>query len=659
MKMSSVLVFVLSLTHSLALYSFNEPTRKLPGMLEALGKRIYEKQAIHSSTGPTPPPKGYIFTDDDDLFFNNATIFIADSGTTPFHPFLKKSLRHTLSYDVSCNEEDVEEDYYYSAYPFQGRGHGTHVHGITLSACPECHIAFAKTFGQCSYRGDDGVLYAVAMGASVVNFSAGSQYYVDCENPTRRDIDLCLAIEVADARNTLIVAASGNNDGPSTNQQIDFPANDPRVVAVGGLDQHGFLWQGCDQFTNGIECASSFGPEQEFMAPAENVLSTMYPGWDWNLSLSYPCGDSSYDTEGMGYCSGTSMSAPHLTGLFGQLKSVLPAASNQRLRQLMRGDAVHDALYGYGEPDLPLLLENLASENEHPTSPLFAVYSELSGENYFTVSPQLAMAKIDSEDEYRPFHVQSYTDYPTFKLYKSLRPSFKGEELEDVESKAVARVFTTPHPTRRPLLRLVNGEGDYFYTTDEEEFLDLQDDGYRLEGQEGYLFHLTDYEAWRIYAEPIAIEKMQLMMGKSMTHLIRTRIMGEDTIVTVSSDKLQNPLYLNYVQRTDMLYLGSVPRYDDEVGPLRGLFRVGSSGLYTFGDGRYCSLSNSEHLYQCGLDTREYLKAASYNEETLLGMINMGPCQCPFFMPWHIRSIPIPWGNIPKIGPAPIGMYWD
>ena len=58
------------------------------------------------------------------------------------------------------------------------------------------------------------------------------------------------------------------------------------------------------------------------MASAKSVLSTMYPGFDWNPSLK--CGDNFGPGGGVGLCTGTSMSAPQISGVVGLVRSVNP-----------------------------------------------------------------------------------------------------------------------------------------------------------------------------------------------------------------------------------------------------------------------------------------------------------------------------------------------
>jgi len=183
-----------------------------------------------------------------------------------------------------------------------------------------------------------------------------------------------------------MVAASGND-----RRGINFPAEDRRVVAVGGLEPDLSFWDDrLDLPANllngvcpdrvaahvsfqGAECGSNFTVagvgerRQEVTIPARDVYSTIYPAATWNPFLE--CGDSFGDasaTDGRGLCTGTSMSAPLYSGMAGILRSInpllLPGDPESTVNALGIRDAVvassvvpggtliWDAKFGYGIP---------------------------------------------------------------------------------------------------------------------------------------------------------------------------------------------------------------------------------------------------------------------------------------------------------------------
>lgn len=100
----------------------------------------------------------------------------------------------------------------------------------------------------------------------------------------------CVNIARASYLDVTMVASAGNN-----RTRIAFPANDPRVVDVGGFEQSLAIWDLSPGSTTncppanliaplplGSECGSNYtvasgNPRQELMASASEVLSTTYP----------------------------------------------------------------------------------------------------------------------------------------------------------------------------------------------------------------------------------------------------------------------------------------------------------------------------------------------------------------------------------------------
>lgn len=128
---------------------------------------------------------------------------------------------------------------------------------------------------------------------------------------------LCTAFQAAHERDLILAASSGND-----RTAVEWPANDTRVIAVGGVAPGGTFWDegtNCDNgtaFSGDTECGSNFGPDQELVAPAKSVLSTVYTGLEHlePPEVEIPCGDNTGNvgdgTDGFGLCTGTSMSAP-------------------------------------------------------------------------------------------------------------------------------------------------------------------------------------------------------------------------------------------------------------------------------------------------------------------------------------------------------------
>ena len=249
--------------------------------------------------------------------------------------------------DLGCNPAGLP------GVPTTFAGHGTHVAGLiganVLSgldlrgSCKNCGIAMARVaFGVCvgspAYVQTtfsfatvaNGITWLVDSGVQVMNMSLGNATLDPADFcPTNSGNVWCVAMAYAADRDVALVGASGN-----WRIRVQFPAADSRVVAVGGFDESIALWDespgsyiNCP-FGNNRECGSNYtnsgGPRQEVVAGARAILSSMYPGKNWVPDIG--CGDA-FGTprgDGVGLCTGTSMSSPLVAGVVGILRSVNP-----------------------------------------------------------------------------------------------------------------------------------------------------------------------------------------------------------------------------------------------------------------------------------------------------------------------------------------------
>lgn len=243
-------------------------------------------------------------------------------------------------------------------------GHGTHVSGI-LAATPNNFRGVAGTCWNCSllmakrYTNAQTVAaftWLVDHGVEVINASLGapSGQANPCNPPPGflRSI-LCPTLDFAEERGVLVVAASGNAKG-----DINFPASDPRVVAVGGIRSDGIFWDEGSSCA-GENCGSNYTKTagtkmQDLVAPAKDILSTVYTGRDW-ITTSPICGDGPV-MDGYGLCTGTSMASPFVAGIAGLLRSANPLLGRADTRNILVGNASRsgtgwDSKYGYGVPN--------------------------------------------------------------------------------------------------------------------------------------------------------------------------------------------------------------------------------------------------------------------------------------------------------------------
>jgi serine protease len=208
-----------------------------------------------------------------------------------------------------CGKAVTWKDFYDnpSPTPYDPYGHGTHVSGIA-GACvgggtgvagiaygPNMEFVVGKVCavdGTClSSAIAEGIYWAVDQGANVINMSFGDVAQSSSE---------AQALAYAAQNNVLPVCAAGN-DGV---RSVLFPAADPNCVAVSATD-----------FGDERASYSSFGPEVELSAPGGDVEDALL-GTSMIVSTW-----SSFDDDYL-HSIGTSMAAPHVTGLAALLYSL-------------------------------------------------------------------------------------------------------------------------------------------------------------------------------------------------------------------------------------------------------------------------------------------------------------------------------------------------
>lgn len=167
-------------------------------------------------------------------------------------------------------------------------GHGTNVAGIIASqmnnqgimgVAPSVELYSVKVLDSAGNGRYSSIIQAVEWAIdnkiNLINMSFGG---------SERSKILEDALQMAYDNNILIFAAAGNG-GKSDNDTILYPAKYKQVVAVGAIDKN----EERAEF-------SSIGPELELVAPGVDIESTLSNG--------------SYGNK-----SGTSMAAPHATGV--------------------------------------------------------------------------------------------------------------------------------------------------------------------------------------------------------------------------------------------------------------------------------------------------------------------------------------------------------
>lgn len=221
-----------------------------------------------------------------------AKLFILDSGVNADHEDIYSNFARHKSNDRSANESDKH-------------GHGTHCAGVasaisnnskgiaSMSPGPEyVTVSSVKVMNNFGFgtqtRIIEGIIEAVDAGADVISMSLGGR-----SNQIEEE-SYHAALQYAEDHNVIVVAAAGNNAGDAS---LIVPANSKTVITVTALDRNLNKAQFSNYITN-----TNYG----IAAPGTSIMST-------------------YKNGKYGALDGTSMAAPHVSGLIAVMKSLNPS----------------------------------------------------------------------------------------------------------------------------------------------------------------------------------------------------------------------------------------------------------------------------------------------------------------------------------------------
>lgn len=265
------------------------------------------------------------------LGYDGTGIVIAtlDSGVDAYHPDIGPQYRGGAN--------SWFDAYGQHATPYDASGHGTWTLGLlvggdaggsVIGVAPGARWIAAKVF-------DD------AGQATLSGIHAGFQWLLDPDGDPGTDdapdvvnnswylqgsVDQCLSEFSADiaafkAAEIAVVFAAGNT-GPDANSSVS-PANDPRSLAAGAVDQYGFV----AGFSARGASACDGGIFPQLAAPgvlvrtADRTFGGLFP--DAYISVT-----------------GTSFAAPHVAGGIALLKGAFPGASVSLLESALKASAV-------------------------------------------------------------------------------------------------------------------------------------------------------------------------------------------------------------------------------------------------------------------------------------------------------------------------------
>lgn len=297
-------------------------------------------------------------------------VAIIDSGIDKTHPDLVGHVEKSKPIMAGCfNDGD-------------SNGHGTHVAGVIGALSNNVsgvagmnwnitllgYCAFGPNGTGSSQAVAEGIRNAVDDGAKVINMSLGGPA------KPNQDLELVSALEYAASNDVVIVAAAGNCGRMAPGEYPDnaqcywggnadkyLPASSPHAISVAGTGPQ-----------NERASYSNYGTTVDVAAPGGNPSSgssSCSPTGEncivstWNRTSTCPVSG----TEN-GYCSiaGTSMAAPHVTGLVALIRAAKPSLNRAQIQAILQdtaqdlGQSGKDDQFGYGLIDAQKALDSIS-----------------------------------------------------------------------------------------------------------------------------------------------------------------------------------------------------------------------------------------------------------------------------------------------------------
>jgi subtilisin family serine protease len=259
-------------------------------------------------------------------------VAVLDSGIDCDHPDLVPNLNLALSTSFVAGEPVCELP--------AGFNHGTHVAGTvaaadnafgTIGVAPEAEIVAVKVLsaytGSGSFEGIiGGIVHAADIDADLINMSLGVRGGLPVTPETHSLIGAVQrAVTYARQQGTTVIASSGNDgidfdnatDG-SGNRLMAFPGGLHEVIGVSATAPEGW----------GLSPMTDLDPTSHYSSYGKVVVNFAAPGGDWDYPGDEICEVAglvqlcyvfdyvfSTSNNGWSWASGTSMAAPHVTGV--------------------------------------------------------------------------------------------------------------------------------------------------------------------------------------------------------------------------------------------------------------------------------------------------------------------------------------------------------
>lgn len=248
-------------------------------------------------------------------------VCIIDTGIDYNHADLKNNYKG--GYNFIKNNTDPKDDH----------GHGTHVagtiaaNGTIIGVAPEAYLFSCKVLDSSGSGNTDTIMaaiqWAIDNSMQTINMSVGTKDYTG--NVYEEPFDT-ICKTAYESHNISLICSAGNNN-KTERDTCGFPARYNPCIGIGNNKK--------DSTSNS---SSSWGPAVEVSAPGTSIKSCKMGG-------------------GYTEMSGTSMAAPHVTGVSALVLKAHPSFTAQNVKGALcagtidLGDPGRDYTYGFGKID--------------------------------------------------------------------------------------------------------------------------------------------------------------------------------------------------------------------------------------------------------------------------------------------------------------------
>jgi subtilisin family serine protease len=256
-------------------------------------------------------------------FFRGVNIGIVDGGIRETHEDLKDDTGNQIPAEniVDFGQSDKKHGTRVMGVISAEHGNGKGLAGVIDASRNSLYAYDCFGSGTTDYRITNGLIWNVQHGAKVVNFSVLVDYEVEAGDTNPRyssTMDYLLSL----GYDFVVVQAAGNEEIDAANvgafSFVTEPELRKRIITVGAANEDGGMWR-----QNGLPIqGSNYGSIVDLVAPGVRIYST-----EANSNDDY------------GFGGGTSIAAPHVTGVAAMVWSANPGLTGKQVKKIIKDSA--------------------------------------------------------------------------------------------------------------------------------------------------------------------------------------------------------------------------------------------------------------------------------------------------------------------------------